>query len=129
MQASNITVTIMCDYCADGLWYNGSAIDMNFLMEEFQLKDTDQLTEEIDNWQSSYEKFDLWNPMVDDTEITTSKEFLFFIIQGEKIAKQIRQLLPTSVKVEYFNEDDHNRYAVEMDGELVLKDKVKVKDE
>jgi len=114
-------ITIMCDYCADGLWRNGAAIDIDMLQEEFNLsdKDTERLREKIDSWQEMYEQFDFWSAEVNPKETYKTDEFREFERLGTEIAKEVREVLPEDTPVIYFDEMSAKRYIVQPDGEFI----------
>jgi len=118
-------ITVMTDYSADGLWWDGSAIDIDYLAKEFIIdtKDIEQLRIDIDTWQSMYESFSFWNPEVDDNEIRQTEEFQSFLKLGKKIAKHIRKIIPSDIEVIYFDEEIPARFFVKEDGEFILKER------
>jgi hypothetical protein len=119
-------VTVMCDYCADGLWEDGKATDLQLLAKELNLDYTKlgDLNKEIDAWQAIYEEFDFWSDKSDPEKIYNSKEFLKFLELGEKIAFQVREIIPKDIKVIYYKEGPVNaRYFVNEDGTMLLKER------
>jgi len=107
-----IEIKVMCDYCADGLWRNGYAIDAGMLAEEFNIPDEviKPLAKEIEEWQELYEGFEFYDPNVDTQVIMQRPEYFKFREMGPHIAEKIRKLLPDDVRVIYFYEDSGREY-------------------
>jgi len=96
-----IEITIMCDYCADGLWLNGGAISINHLPKNVRF-----LEKRILDWQYKYEFFYNFN------NLRTSKKFKKHVKEGYDIACILRNILPSRYKVIYFDERNAKRYTI-----------------
>jgi len=116
-------ITIMADYCADGLWRNGAAIDTDILKEEFNIPDNiaDHLEKKIAKWQEMYEQFDFWSEKANSEETYKTDEFREFERLGTEIAKEVRKILPEDIPVIYFDEITGKRYIVQSNGEFIYK--------
>ena len=118
-------VTVMCDYCADGLWEDGVATNLEFLLDSLNLdfNEFTDLDKEITEWQNMYEDFDLWSDQSNNDEFYNSDEFKKFLELGEKIAFKIRKIVPEDIEVIYFKEGRPSaRYYVH-DKTMTLKEK------
>jgi len=105
------TLTIMCDYCADGLWWNGGAIDTTSKKLPRQIR---FLKKRISTWQQEYEflnkgYFDpSWKVRFKSKKPRNKK----WLEEGRLISKKIRKIISGKVKVEYFNEETLNRECI-----------------
>jgi len=124
------SITIMCDYCADGLWVNGTATNLNDLILELGLNNNtaernaflNELGADIDIWQLQYEDFDFWSSQATNAVYDTQK-FKDFISFGFDIFKRMHHLIQKNhpeILVEFFDESDSHRYII-LDGVLTLK--------
>jgi hypothetical protein len=113
-----ISITIMCDYCADGIWINGAA---TVVEDIYNLK---SLSKRFENWQEEYESFNLFNKNRIQTKVfEKSNRFKRFVKEGANLTILVRKRLPGRYKVVYFNEKNNKRYI------LNLKEKRKFKKE
>jgi len=115
-------IKVMCDYCADGLWEDGYAIDIDMLVEDYDIPEEliKDLRPKIEEWQDLYESFEFYDPDVSDEEIKSREEYKKFMKLGPEIAYEVRHILPTSIRVIYFDEDNSKEYIVELDGTMKL---------
>jgi quinol monooxygenase YgiN len=116
----------MCDYCADGLWENGAAINVEILAEDLNLKYEEliDLESDIEDWQNIYEGFDFWSDRADAAKTYETPEFKKFLELGERIAFDVRKIVPDNIDVIYYKEGNPNaRYYVHRDGTMTLKEK------
>ena len=113
MKRKNV-LTVMCDYCADGLWWNGGAIDCTYKKLPRSLR---RLKKRIEKWQRQYE----YVPVCFDLEhklLYKKPWFKKFVEEGWEIAKEVRKLTPSSIEVHYFNEKDLERYVLHKNGRM-----------
>jgi len=96
-------ITVMADYCADGLWINGRATDYDSLPLP---KGNLNLKKRLEKWQWDYECFyQLESKRFEVDRLNNSKKFKDFILEGYLIAIEIRKALnKTKYYVEYFND-------------------------
>jgi hypothetical protein len=107
------TITIMCDYSADGLWLDGSAIDYDYLVTEgILLKSDTELRNRIYDWQMTYESFDFYSGQISNKSIQSSQKYKDWVITGREIAVELRKVIPNKYNVEYFDEDTGRRFNV-----------------
>ena len=120
-------ITVMCDYCADGLWVEGAASDLKSIMKDLEIPfDTKakSLSDSLKKWQETYENFNFWSPIVNYDEIYSSEEFKEFLIEGEEIAYKVREIIPKEISIIYFKESNPQaRYWVNEDKTMTLKEK------
>lgn len=104
-------ITIMCDYTADGLWFNGAAIDASCLIKDFGFKETDleEIRDLIDKWQQMYETFDFYSPKADAEKTYASNDFLLFQKLGEYIFALMKDIPQDDYIIEYFDEKTKER--------------------
>jgi hypothetical protein len=108
-------ITVMCDYCADGLWFNGSAIDAEMLYTDFgfEKKDLKKFTKRIEKWQDMYEGFNLYTSKEDSDEEYTTKEFKEFAKLGKKIFRHLKEInlkRQLNYIIEYYDEETGKRF-------------------
>ena len=117
-------VTVMCDYAADGLWIEGAATDAKDIATTFGIpwEKMEPISNQIDIWQGIYEDFDFWSNESDPKLIKESSKFKEFLKLGEKIAIQIRGILPDEVEVIYFDDGIPARFYVLPDGQFKVKE-------
>jgi hypothetical protein len=118
-------ITVMCDYCADGLWENGAAINVEILAEDLGLNYEDllDLESDIDDWQAMYEDFDFWSDRASPEKTYSTPEFKRFLELGEKIAYEVRKIVPEEIPVIYFKEGKPNaRYYINNNNTMTLKE-------
>jgi len=106
---------VMCDFCADGLWLNGFAININELPKKVHF-----LAKDLAIWQEEYEL------LFDDFGIYKTKRKIFklrtiffgkskrkiiietnyedFLKKGLEISKKIKKYLNKNYKIVYFDE-------------------------
>jgi hypothetical protein len=71
-----------------------------------------------------YEDFDFWSDKSNPEKIYKSDVFKEFLKLGEKIAFEVRKIVPENISVIYYKEGKPNaRYYVHSDGTLTLKEK------
>jgi hypothetical protein len=106
-------LTVMCDYCADGLWDDeGRATHWSMLKEDYNFELPENLINKLEDWQAQYEKFNFFESAeITDKELSTP-EFKEFEKLGKEIALEISLLAPDDVQVIYFNERDNKRYLI-----------------
>ncbi|MBT5490946.1 hypothetical protein HOK00_01170 [bacterium] len=106
---TNTKLTIMCDYCADGLWLDGYAITIKDLPQKVHF-----LEDKINKWQQQFEI--LMKPFLRDDNFKEKfyqqTQMKKFIKEGYKISKLLRKKLPGRYVVEYFNELDSKRILI-----------------
>lgn len=104
-------ITVMCDYCADGLWLNGGAIDADYLVSDldFNEEDISEIRGLIDIWQQMYETFDLYSSKEAMNEVYSSNDFLLFSKLGEHIYYLFKQIDQDKYIIEYFDEKTSKR--------------------
>jgi len=96
-------INIMCDYCADGIWWNGYATKAGSKKLPYSLR---LLKRRLDNWQLKYER--MYKHEYSRYELKyeiLSKAHRKFVEEGREIAKRVRKQSPVlKFKVTYFNE-------------------------
>jgi len=106
------TLTIMCDYSADGLWVDGSATSYELLIEEYNFPEYKELQDKITNWQEMYETFNFYtSEEISKTEMD-KEEFTEFMDTGASIFLIIKSIVKEHnlpFEVEYFNEETNER--------------------
>ncbi len=117
-------ITVMCDYCADGLWEDGAAIDADILAEDFEIPKEimEPIAKRLSDWQAMYENFDFWSAEADYEKIRSTPEFREFTKLGTELAREIRDILPDNIDVIYYDESQPARFYVQKNGEFVLKE-------
>jgi len=107
-------ITIMCDYSADGLWYNGGAIDYTYLIEEMGITEERifPFISRLSDWQHTYETFDFFSGRIAPEKIYKTKKFQDWFLDGKRIALDLRKIISNDYHVEFFNEMDNKRYTV-----------------
>jgi len=110
--------------CADGLWISGAATDAEDIAATFGVpwEKMEPIATQIDVWQGMYENFDFWSNESDLKSIKESPEFKEFLKLGERIATQIREILPDKVEVIYFDEGIPARFYVLPGGHFKVKE-------
>jgi len=95
----------MCDYCADGIWYNGSMLSLDNLPRELI-----HLSKRLRKWQNTYESFNFYNTTHTKALILKKKKtYRDWLQEGRDITKEVRSKIRRYVKVEYFNESTSRR--------------------
>ncbi len=110
-------ITVMCDYCADGLWLNGGAIDLDYLLEtgDFEKEGLESLRKDITNWQEMYERFNLYSNPEETLSVYKSSSFIEFEKLGRDIFRRLDSLNNSSgnkYTIVYFNEKNSKRYKL-----------------
>jgi hypothetical protein len=127
MNAKIKEITVMCDYCADGLWVEGAASDLESILKELEIPfdaKAESLSDSLKKWQETYENFDFWSPMANYSEVYSSDEFKDFLNEGEEIAYKVREIIPKEISIIYFKENNPQaRYLVNEDKTMTLKEK------
>ncbi len=108
------TITLMADYCADGLWYDGEAIDADYLKEDldFPKKFIDKIKGLIERWQNMYEGYNLYTSGEETQKIYDSDDFKEFEKLGLEIFGIFRELdqdIKDKFNFEYFDERTSER--------------------
>jgi hypothetical protein len=111
---NNMTITLMCDYCAFGLWWNGAAIDSDYLIENLNLSKNKMkpIAKKIEKWQDMYENFNFYESKEVSKKVHRSKDFLKFERLGYEIAFELVKILPKKVEFEFFDERTSKRYII-----------------
>jgi len=107
-------VTVMCDYCADGLWEDGIATDAEILGKELNWTafEIGEIGHKAALWQEEYESFDLWDPKLDIKKLKDTEQFQSFIEYGINLSRRVRELVPPDIEVGFFNDFDNRWYVV-----------------
>lgn len=104
------TVTIMCDYCADGIWWNGGASTADSKRFPYSIK---IMKNRIRKWQDIYETFTFYNMTnLERKLLINGYKYKQWLKEGYEIAKIIRRKLPKKITVEYFNETTAERIII-----------------
>ncbi len=111
MKEDKIVITIMSDYCADGLWENGAAIYPEYLYEElnFPKEFVDRVQEPLEEWQNMYEGFNLYSSKEEAQKVYDSLEFETFEKLGNLIFDEFLSLDQDEYIIEYFDERTSTR--------------------
>ncbi len=104
-------ITIMSDYCADGLWLNGAAIYPDYLHEDlnFSKEFIDKIRDRIETWQNMYEGYNLYTSRAESQKVYDSADFEEFERLGEEIYKEFLDLDQDEYIIEYFDERTSER--------------------
>lgn len=96
---SENSITVMCDYCAEPLWY------------ECEIPNSIKLIERrLFNWQNIYESFNFFNKnKIQVKVIENTSKYKKWIKEGYEIAKWVRKHTKSSIYVNYFNETNSKR--------------------
>jgi len=104
-------LTIMADYCATGIWFNGISVDIDDT--EVLPRNIILLKRKLDNWQYEYELFQMYKKNKIQMKILeNSYKYNKWINQGRNIAKQLKKLVGSRFAVEYFNEKEIKRELI-----------------
>ncbi len=106
MENDKIVITIMADYCADGLWENGAAIDADYLTEDlnFSQEFVDSVRGPLEKWQNMYEGYNLYTSKEESQKVYDSEDFKEFEKLGEQIFDIFLALNQDEYIIEYFDE-------------------------
>jgi hypothetical protein len=105
-----IKLTLMCDYCADGLWDNkGRAIHCSDIKELYNFTIPKKICKNIELWQDMYENFNFYESREITKKELETEEFIEFETLGEKIFQDLSKIIPENVTLEYFNERTNER--------------------
>ena len=110
-EADKPVITVMCDYCAWGLWLNGSAIDTDYLKEELDFDPVfvDKMGPIILRWQTMYEDFNFYQSEQETKKSLNSPDFKEFEKLGLEIFKEFLALDQDKYIIEYFDERTSKR--------------------
>ena len=107
-------ITIMCDYTATGIWYNGYSVDCDYLIELGIPKDKiNPFIDRLEEWQDMYEDFDFYTGEQEFKDIYKTEDFKKWEKMGHEICIDIRAIIPEEYDVEYFDEVTSKRIKVD----------------
>jgi len=112
-------ITIMCDYCADGIWYNGGASYAS--SKRFPLS-VHILERQFQKWQDTYEYLyrDIESNKFKQKVIERSALYQRWLIDGYILAQKVKQRVSNRFIVNYFNEVSLKRINIKK-GKLIGK--------
>ncbi len=98
-------ISIFCDYCADGLWLNGAAIDATYLEDDlnWDKEFVARITPMLDKWQEMYEGFNFYSSLKMSQIIYKSPKFKEF----EKLGLEIYE------EMKAYEQDPNNYHIIE----------------
>jgi hypothetical protein len=101
-------ITVMCDYCAFPIWYNGINVSYNSKLIPFSLK---IFQRRFDNWANKYESMFTIETLSDfEQKVFNNTNFYQnWIREGFELTKIVRKLTTGRYDVEYFNENKVER--------------------
>jgi len=104
-------LTIMADYCASGIWFNGTMVEVDDT--EILPKNINLLKNRLDHWQNEYELFEMYNKnKIQLKVLERSNKYRKWIKEGRNIAKLTKRLTGSKFIVEYFNEKSLKRELI-----------------
>ncbi len=109
-------IKIMCDYSAGGIWEDGMAAAAEDLIPfGVSEEDATELQERLDDWQETFESFNMWDPDVNIDELIKTTEYQKWSETGYEIAAKVKELLidREDVEVVYFDDTDNSEYIVQ----------------
>ncbi len=114
MKKKEKVITVMCDYCADGLWLNSGAIDATYLEDDlnWDKEFVAKITPMLDKWQDQYEEFNLYTSAKTSEMIYKSRKFKEFEELGLEIYEEMKAYKqdPDNYHIiEYFDERTSER--------------------
>jgi len=110
------TISVFCDYAADGLWVDGASDDLEGLCKDINIPFDPILNIRIRAWQDQYEEWDFFSGKVSYDTIYATPEFKAWNAEGLKIAKVIRDIVPGEIEVEYLDEKTGQRTKLNKGG-------------
>ncbi len=110
-EEEKIVITIMADYCADGLWLNGGAIYPDYLSEELNFSEefVERIREPIEQWQGLYEGFNFYTSEEISDNYYETDGFKTFEKLGRLIYQEFLDLDQDEYIIEYFDERTSER--------------------
>lgn len=95
-----VNIKVMCDYCTDGLWWNGGATTVESLPRRVHF-----LKDRIRVWQDTYESFHFYRLSTKECiRLNNTAKMKSFIREGKLIALELKKKLPPKYRILYFNE-------------------------
>lgn len=121
-------LTLMCDYSADGLWKDGAAVSWEDIVQDNELTgdvalEFEEIGRQIDNWQSQYEAFNLYESTDESEGVYGTEDFKKFMKLGEELFFKLDAFIKKyklPYIVEYFEEITSKRYII-VDNKIVEK--------
>jgi len=114
-------VSVFCDYCATGIWIDGSSASFECLEEiGFDHLKTQHVFPDLERYQELYEGFDFYSNKADYAKIYASDDFKEYKELGLKIFTELDKVSPYNVLVEHLDEKTGERFII-IDSKIVNK--------